>query len=226
MVKCQEISFAVSHYCKHHQYPHQTQASSIIQLLLILSGSVEINPGLRAPRFPCGECHKAVSIDPSIACDNCHQCFHESCINMNTIIFETYQDNTSIKWLCCSCGLSNVAIKLFETTNSSIFSVSSISQHPVCFKAKSLCILTANFQRLWNKKDEVETFVLDIDIVIGLESHLHQGIINHDFLPYGYPEFQRDHTNRWVGVLLITKNKFICEQIRISEGTELVSIKI
>ena len=106
MVKCQEISFAVSHYCKHHQYPHQTQASRIIQLLLILSGSVEINPGLRAPRFPCGECHKAVSIDPSIACDNCHQCFHESCINMNTIIFETYQDNTSIKWLCCSCGLA------------------------------------------------------------------------------------------------------------------------
>ena len=42
MVECEEISFTVSHYFKHHQYLQQTQASSIIQLLLILSGSVEI----------------------------------------------------------------------------------------------------------------------------------------------------------------------------------------
>ena len=59
------------------QYPRKTQASSIIQLLLILSGSVEINPGPRAPKFPCEECHKAVSIGPSIACDNCDQWFHK-----------------------------------------------------------------------------------------------------------------------------------------------------
>ena len=71
MVECQEISFAVLNYFKHHQYPRQTQISSIIQLLLILSGSVEINPGHITPKFPCGECHKAVSIGPSIACDNC-----------------------------------------------------------------------------------------------------------------------------------------------------------
>ena len=71
MVECQEISFAVSHYFKHHQYPYQTQASSIIQLLLILSGSVKINPDPIARRFPCGECHKAVSIGPSTACGSC-----------------------------------------------------------------------------------------------------------------------------------------------------------
>ena len=91
MVECKEISFAVSHYFKDHQYPHQTQASSIVQLLLVLSGSVEINPGPRVPKFPCRECHKAVSIGPSIACDNCDQWFHKSCINMNAIIFEAYQ---------------------------------------------------------------------------------------------------------------------------------------
>ena len=69
MVECQEIFLAVSHYFKHHRYPCKTQASSIIQLLLILGDSVEINPGPRAPKFPCEECHKAVSIDLSIACD-------------------------------------------------------------------------------------------------------------------------------------------------------------
>ena len=27
---------------------------------------------------------------------------------MNRIIFEAYQDNSSMEWLCCSCGLPNV----------------------------------------------------------------------------------------------------------------------
>ena len=46
------------------------------------------------------------------------------------------------------------------------------------------------------------------------------------FLPYGYTAFRRDHTDGWGGVLLIVKNKLICEQISISEGPELVAIKI
>ena len=38
--------------------------------------------------------------------------------------------------------------------------------------------------------------------------------------------FKRDRTDGWGGVLLIIKNKLICEQISISEGPELVAIKI
>ena len=120
-----------------------TQACSIIQLLLILSGSVEINPGPRARSFPCGECHKAVSIGPS------------SMWQLWSMVSKILHKH---EWLCCGCGLRDVV------RNSSISSVSSISQYPVCCKAKSLCILTANFQSLWNKKDEVEAFVLDNDI--------------------------------------------------------------
>ena len=70
-------------------------------------------------------------------------------------LFQAYQDNSSMinsQWLCCSWGLSNVASKLFDTTNSSISSVSSISQYPIFCKTKSLQILTANFLSLWNKK--------------------------------------------------------------------------
>ena len=133
-----------------------------------------------------------------------------------------------MEWLCCSSGLLNVASKLFETTNSSISSVFSISQYPVCCMVKSLHILTVNFLSLWNKKDEFETFFLDndTDTIMGSESHLNQGISNSEFLPYGYNKFRKDRTNRWGGVLLIVKNKFICEQISISEGPELVATKL
>ena len=138
-----------------------------------------------------------MSIDPSAACDNCNQWFHKPCVNMDTIISEAYQDNSSMEWLCCSCSFPNVASKLFDTTNSSVSSVSSISQYTVRCKAKSLHILTANLQSLWSKKGEVEKFVLDndMDIVIGSESHLHQGISTGEFLSYGYTAFRRDQTD-------------------------------
>ena len=99
---------------------------------------------------------------------------------MNTIIFEAYQDTA--QWNGYAVAVVCPGSKLFDTTNSSISSVSTISQYPVCCKAKSVHTLTANFQRLWNKKEEDETFVLDndIDIVIDSESHLNQGISNSD----------------------------------------------
>ena len=43
---------------------------------------------------------------------------------------------------------------------------------------------------------------------------------------FRYTTFRRDSTDGWGGVLLIVKSKFICEQISISEGPELVAIKI
>ena len=86
----------------------------------------------------------AVTVQPSIEWN--------PILKKNTIIFEAYLDKSSMEWLCCSCSLPNVASKLLDTTNLSISSVSSISQYQVCCKAKSLFILTANFQSLWNKK--------------------------------------------------------------------------
>ena len=117
---------------------------------------------------------------------------------------------------------------MFDTTNLSVSSVLSISQYPVCCKAKSLHILTSNSKSFWNKKEEIETFVQDndIDIVIGSESNLNQRVSKSGFLPYEYTGFRTGWTNGWGGVLLMVKSKLICEQISISEGPELVAIKI
>ena len=57
-------------------------------------------------------------------------------------------------------------------------------------------------------------------------SHLQLGIKNNEFLSYRYTAFRRDRTDQWREVLLIVNNKFICQQIRISERLELVAITI
>ena len=75
------------------------------------------------------------------------------------------------------------------------------------------------------KKEEVEIFVLDNDIGRAM-SHLQLGIKNNEFLSYRYTAFRRDRTDQWREVLLIVNNKFICQQIRISERLELVAITI
>ena len=57
-------------------------------LCLILSGQVEVNPGPRPPKYPCGECSKAVVYGKeggSIACDTCDRWFHRECMQMNSI---------------------------------------------------------------------------------------------------------------------------------------------
>ena len=45
-------------------------------------------------------------------------------------------------------------------------------------------------------------------------------------MAYGYTAFRRGGTDGWGGVLIIVKSKFICEQISISEGPELLAMKI
>ena len=44
-------------------------------LLILLAGDVELNPGPRPPRFPCGECNKACTsykgAKASILCESC-----------------------------------------------------------------------------------------------------------------------------------------------------------
>ena len=52
--------------------PLRTSSRWSILLLLCTTGDVEINPGPKAPKFPCAICYKAVKqCDPAICCDNC-----------------------------------------------------------------------------------------------------------------------------------------------------------
>ena len=63
-------------------------------LWLLLAHDIELNPGPRLVRFPCGECGKAIKgKDHGTARDNCEVWFHAKCIGMcDTLYFAQSPD--------------------------------------------------------------------------------------------------------------------------------------
>ena len=78
------FSLALNYQIDRNKIP-KNHCVALQQLLLVLSGSVEINPGprLRKVKFPCGKCSKAVkNTDKSIACDDCNLWYYKECVSL------------------------------------------------------------------------------------------------------------------------------------------------
>ena len=99
ITETEKFVFSICHHFKHHSKPQSNPRGKLIQMLLIISGSVEINPGPKV-KNPCGECKKSVKFYNSIACDECSQWYHMECIGMNDIIQNCYFDNSDLEWIC------------------------------------------------------------------------------------------------------------------------------
>ena len=65
------LFMSLANYHKHYKYPKGSVCTELLQLLLIISGNVELNPIPRTPKYPFGECGNAVAIN-SISCDICN----------------------------------------------------------------------------------------------------------------------------------------------------------
>ena len=208
------------------QYQSNLQ-ESIQQLLLIMSGTVEVNPG---PKYPCGECHKAVSSGASIACDICNQWFHFKCTSMSNNIYECYELDEDLEWLCPGCVFTNISDGLFDSSISSNGSTSSNDTYPNRKKAKRLRISVCNFRSIWNKQKLLGNYLHenDIDILIGSESHLSCNIKNSEFLPdhSHYLASRKDRNKDGKGgVIIIYKDTLLVEELP-TEQAEIVSIKV
>ena len=83
-------------YC----YKPVKDRSSYSKHLLLRSG-IEPNPGPRKLKYPCGICYKACK-DRCIACDDCDQWMHKSCIGLTTAEFSALGKSTE-SWSCPSC---------------------------------------------------------------------------------------------------------------------------
>ena len=112
--------------------PKNHETANFINFLLLLSGNIESNPGPRNIRFPCGICHKPCTWrQASVACDNCNTWYHKSCMNMNSLNFNSLRN---ISWYCYPCGLPNfssVFFNSFDTNCSNSFdSLLDLSKQP------------------------------------------------------------------------------------------------
>ena len=225
-----EILFSVSHLFR-HQKKLSPSPPHVIQLLLLLSGTVEVNPGpyKRPPKFPCGECNQAVTKSSnSIACDQCQKWHHTNCIGMNDILHNCYVKDDRLNWTCIKCAVPNINMSLFDSSLDSDESVLSDTNTPEQLKARNLRLMIINFQSLWAKKELFHKSLSETnaDIVIGTETHLDPSIKESEFLPKGYTSFRNDRADNWGGVIIIVKETLIAEEIFKSKQTECIAIKI
>ena len=91
---------------QYHKSPiHVAKHHNILYMLII--GGIERNPVPRTVKYPCGTCKKACRWgQKAIACDNCDQWFHTSCMGMSSSRYE-YLANTSISLICTACDTPN-----------------------------------------------------------------------------------------------------------------------
>ena len=168
----------------------------LLILLLIVSGTVEVNPGpaQRSIKYPCGTCEQSVYTGKSIACDSCNCWFHLQCTEMSEQMFDCYTQNVNLEWLCLKCGMPDINSTIFDSSISSEESSSEISTK---IKAKMLRIMIVNFQGIWSKKEFFENCLLNsnADVVIGSETFLDPSIKNAEFLPPGFTAYRQDRDN-------------------------------
>ena len=96
-----------------------SDSSSWLSALLILSGDLEVNPGPRTFKFPCGVCSRPCkSNQKAIQCDSCNTWLHTKCIQLDTKTYEALA-NSSVSWHCNTCGQPNFSTSLFNSHDSS-----------------------------------------------------------------------------------------------------------
>jgi len=92
--------------------------TSICSCLLLMSGDVELNPGLRPPKYPCSICSKAVkNSDPAVSCDQCVLWVHNACSGLSNHMYECMQQSSTV-WICPACGMPSFTSSFFRDTSS------------------------------------------------------------------------------------------------------------
>ncbi|XP_063435914.1 uncharacterized protein LOC134716832 [Mytilus trossulus] len=190
----------------------------LLILLITIAGDTELNPGPRAPRWPCGTCNKAVTWKhKAICCDTCQTWYHIDCQGINSGMYSC-MDSSNISWDCIQCGMPNFSSSLFnmssiETSNR----FSSLSEHSCmspgepkatsspkkkCYKPgrktpkhTPLRVLNINFQSIKNKKPELEEILDSVkpNIIFGTETWLDKETSSYDYFPISdYNVYRKD----------------------------------
>ena len=199
----------------------RVQSLLVMYLILLQAGDLELNPGPRAPKFPCGLCGKAVTWkNGGPQCDGCDVWYHQKCLCMSTPEY-TAIGEPSVVWKCEPCGrmsIMNISVSLFtiETSNSfdplnsaslddttnTLGSVTSPGPPKSCSSPRKtnkqgkravLKILNVNCQSAKAKKQQLHHMIHTVkpDVIIGTESWLKQNDIDDECAPKDLYEVYR-----------------------------------
>ncbi len=89
-----------------------SNSSSHLILLLLLSGQIETNPG--PTEYNCGVCANEVgNNDHAITCDNCQFWCHIQCVGLSENHYNDLLNLSSFSWICYQCGCPNFDSSIF-----------------------------------------------------------------------------------------------------------------
>ena len=110
---------------------------------------------------------RAVKFGPSTVCNQCNIWYHQEFAGMNSTIFECYTNaKIEMQWTCVKCGLPNMSASLFDSSVSSINSSANLDEDMLLVNSKSLRVVTVHFQSIYNKKDELSSFLIENNVDI------------------------------------------------------------
>ena len=211
-----------------------TSCVYISLLLVTLSHDVEVNPGPRPPKYPCGCCGRAVKWnDAGIQCDGCETWYHRVYSGMSQNIYDIHCQHESYSWLCLNYGLPYFSTRYFDIStlsSPSSFSVLDDSDPILTFTSikskktetmknknysRKINVMNVNFRSVVNKVGEFKTLIdtEKPDILVGTETWLTPDFKSSEILPEGYTIHREDRSHagkRSGGVFILVSDKLIC----------------
>ena len=102
-----------------------------------------------------------------------------------------------MQWTCIKFGAPNISASLCDSSMSSINSSLNLDEYILRVKSKSSGVVTVNSQSIYNKNDELSSFLIenDVDIVLGYKTHLSPSINNAEILSPLYTSYRRDRAD-------------------------------
>ena len=84
---------------------HRPTRRTIITLMLLLCGDVELNPGpVNKSIYPCGFCELRVNWShKALCCDSCSLWYHKTCLSMASGDFAHLENESNTPWHCIKC---------------------------------------------------------------------------------------------------------------------------
>ena len=214
-VQSSEVVVAASslNFCRRRLSILRLSQRSLLSIwLLLLAGDVEVNPGPRGVRHPCGVCSKAVrSNQKTILCEVCYYWLHTRCIGMLEPEYLDLQ-NSDEPWCCSTCFKEALPFRDVSCLNSTPTTSTDISESAssgVSEDNRHPCsILYSNCRSLLPKLDSlrVRAAISSPDIIALTETWLDHSLSNSELFIPGYVIVRRDRNRHGGGVLAYIKD--------------------